>query len=186
MDELTKLAIKYGTDKWGKHSYTPMYHDLFKPVRPIIKKVLEIGAGEGLGLRMFRDYFPNAMIYGGEIEKERCFKEDRIEVYECEQSKKKDLEKLLEKTGTDIDLFIDDGSHEPFDQMSTCINIISMLTTDFIYFIEDVADDKLIERLGKEIKIGKRKFYVDEIKLGERYDDRVIIIRPKITKRYDE
>jgi len=61
-----------------------------------------------------------------------------------------------------------------------------MLTSDFIYFIEDVADDKLIERLGKEIKIGKRKFYVDEIKLGERYDDRVIIIRPKITKRYDE
>ena len=186
MDELTKLAIKYGTDKWGKHSYTPMYHDLFKPVRPIIKKVLEIGAGEGLGLRMFRDYFPNAMIYGGEIEKERCFKEDRIEVYECDQSKKKDLEKLLEKTGTDLDIVIDDGSHEPFDQMSTCINIISMLTSDFIYVIEDVADDDLIKRLGQEIVIGKKKFYADEIKLGERYDDRVIIIRPKLTKRYDE
>ena len=186
MDKLSKLGLKYGTDKIGKHNYLPYYHKLFKDKRESVKKVVEIGAGEGLGLRMFRDYFPNAMIYGGEIEKERCFKEDRIEVYECDQSKKKDLENLLKKTGTDLDIVIDDGSHEPFDQMSTCINILTMLTTDFIYFIEDVADDKLIERLGKEIKIGKKRFYVDEIKLGERYDDRVIIIRPKITKRYDE
>ena len=186
MNDIKKLGLKYGTDKVTKHNYDIVYHDLFKDKRETIKKVLEIGAGEGLGLRMFRDYFPNAMIYGGEIEKERCFKEDRIEVYECDQSKKKDLEKLLEKTGTDLDIIIDDGSHEPFDQMSTCINIISMLTSDFIYVIEDVADDDLIKRLGQEIVIGKKKFYADEIKLGERYDDRVIIIRPKITKRYDE
>jgi len=183
MDDLTKLAIKYGTDKWGKHHYTPFYNDLFKGKRYAVKKVIEIGAGEGLGLRMFRDYFPGAMIYGGEIDKDRCFEEPGIKVFQCDQSKAQDLKDLIKQTGTDIDLFIDDGSHEPFDQMSTCIHIVPLLTSDFLYVIEDVADNQLIERLGQEMVIGKKRFLADEIRLSKRYDDRVIVIRPKIVER---
>ena len=179
MDELTKLAIKYKTDKWGKHSYTPIYNDLFEVERLRIKKVLEIGVAEGAGVRMFRDYFPVATIYGAEIDKKRIFKEDRIEVFECDQANSQDLKDLIKKTGTDLDIVIDDGSHEPFDQFSTCINIIQLLTSDFIYIIEDVADNELIKRLGNEIHIGKKKFIADEIKLGARYVDRLIIVRPK-------
>ena len=179
MDELTKLAIKYKTDKWGKHSYTPFYNDFFKHKRESVKSVLEIGAGEGLGLRMFRDYFPNAMIYGAEIEKDRLFKEDRIEVLKCDQSEPKELKALIKKIGGDIDLIIDDGSHVTFDQLSTCITLLPLLTSDFIYVIEDVADDKLIDLLGKDIKLGKEEFLADEVRFGERYDDRLIIVRPK-------
>src|SRR3990167_8322041 len=30
MDKLTELAIKYKTDKWGKHHYTPHYYEMFR------------------------------------------------------------------------------------------------------------------------------------------------------------
>jgi hypothetical protein len=33
IDPLTRLAIRHGTDKWGPHFYTPVYHELFAPLR---------------------------------------------------------------------------------------------------------------------------------------------------------
>jgi hypothetical protein len=170
MNDLEKLGLKYGTDKIGKHNYLPVYHNLFKDRRDTVKKVLEIGAGEGLGLRMFRDYFPNAMIYGGEIEDSRLFDDDRIMVIKCDQSKPLDLSVLLEVTGTDIDLFIDDGSHRPQDQLSTVLTVFPKLNTGSIYVIEDVAEKSILESLPRE-------WNVDLVTCGKRYDDRLIICR---------
>jgi hypothetical protein len=171
MAQLTELAIKYGTDKWGKHNYTPYYHELFKDRRETVKKVLEIGAAEGAGLRMFRDYFPNAMVYGAEIDKKRIFKEDRIEVIECDQSKVEDLAKLLEKTGFDIDIMIDDGSHKPKDQVLTALTVLPLIKKEAIYVIEDVADPSIIEYF--------EDYACEIVKLSKRYDDRLLIIRQK-------
>ena len=172
MDVLTKLAIKYGTDKWGKH-YTPYYYNLYrnKSKRRNVRKVLEIGVGEGAGLRTFRDFFPNAVIYGAEIADDRIFEEDRIKVYKCDQSKAVDLIRLLQKTGRDIDLVVEDGSHKPFDQVVTCLEILPDLERGTTYVIEDVADI----RVFKEIK----KYYsqAELVRLGKRYDDQLVIIK---------
>lgn len=170
MDELTNLAIKYGTDKWGKHKYTPYYHKLFKGMKKYVKKVVEVGAAEGAGLRMFREYFPNAMIYGAEIDKKRIFKEDRIEVIECDQSKVKDLAKLLDKTGFDIDIMIDDGSHKPKDQVLTALTVLPLIKKEAIYVIEDVADPTILEYFEDD-------YACEIVKLSKRYDDRLLIIR---------
>jgi len=171
MDKLSKLGLKYGTDKIGKHNYLPYYHKLFKDKRESVKKVVEIGAGEGLGLRMFRDYFPNAMIYGGEIDPNRIFKEDRIEVIECDQSKGEDLTRLVDKIGKDIDIWIDDGSHKPKDQAYTCRKMMPHLKDDVIYIIEDVADLSILKYF--------KDYAVDVVVLSKRYDDRLIIVKHK-------
>lgn len=172
MDLLTDLAIKYKADKWGKHHYTPIYFDLFQDKRDSVKKVLEIGAGEGASLRMWKDFFPNAMIYCGEIDINRVFIEDRIRIIKCNQSFSDDLFKLISLTGRYIDLFVDDGSHKPEDQIETCLIVMPMLKQDVIYIIEDVADDKVIDSL--------KQFYDCEVKkVGDRYDDKLIIVRYK-------
>src|SRR3990167_2507206 len=147
MDKLTELAIKYKTDKWGKHHYTPHYYEMFRnnSKRRRVKKVLEIGVGEGAGLRMFRDFFPNAMIYGADNDGTRIFKEDRIEVIPCDQSKKEDLIMLFDIIGLDIDLVIDDGSHKPEDQVYTCMSVMPNLKKGCVYVIEDVADLSILE-----------------------------------------
>ena len=173
MNILEELGLKYGTDKIGKHHYLPIYHEMFKDRRNKVKKVLEIGPAEGAGLKMLRDYFPNATIYGAEIDQDRVYKLqglERIEVFKCDQSEIVDLYKILDLAGKDLDIVIDDGSHKPEDQLFTAINLISMLRKGAIYIIEDVADSSLLEKLNFYFKC-------DLLRVGKRYDDQIIICK---------
>ncbi len=156
---LCELAYKYGTDKCPqiKHNYTPFYYKLLKDKQKSIKKVLEIGLGteyvwqkyptriDGASLYLWRDFFPNAQIFGADILTELVFKDGRIETFQCDQSKIEDLKNLIQKTGSDIDLFVDDGSHIPNDQVLTCLTLMPMLKKDVIYIIEDVADPTIAQ-----------------------------------------
>jgi hypothetical protein len=170
MNKLEKLGLKYGTDKIGKHNYLPVYYEMFNPIRNNIKKVLEIGVAEGAGLRMFRDFFPNAIIFGAENDRKRVFIDPPIQVFYCDQSDKGDIERLIEKTCTDIDIVIDDGSHRAKDQVFTCLEIFPRLKKGAIYIIEDVAEDSV----AKEI----RKYYeCDTLRVGKRYDDNLVILK---------
>jgi hypothetical protein len=169
VNDLTKLAIKYKTDKYGKHHYTDVYYDIFKHRRKNIVSVLEIGVSQGMSLRMWRDFFPNAMIYGIDNKDDYIFYEDRIKVFQCDQRSGDQLKDLISKIGKHLDLVVDDGSHNPDDQVYTCNLITSLLKRDFIYVIEDVADASIIGKLNK-------KFDISMIRVGKRYDDRLIIL----------
>lgn len=171
IDQLTKLAIKHKTDKWGKHHYTPYYYDLFKDKQKTTKKIIEIGVGEGASLRMWQDFFPNANIYGAEIDLKRIFEDGSIKVFKCDQSSEKDLIALIKEVGSDIDFVIEDASHKPEDQIFTCLTLMPKLKRDVIYIIEDVADVTIIEKLSV--------YDCEMITVGERYDDRLIIAKHK-------
>ncbi len=176
MDDLTKLAIKYGTDKWGKHHYTPIYYNLFRNKRNDIRGVLEIGPAEGAGLFMFRDFFPNANIYGAEVDKKRLDKLqnlERVKVFAFDQSNfdSAELEELFMHF-QNLDIVIDDGSHNPTDQMLSCFGIMPFLNKEATYIIEDVVDVKVAEYLS-------RKYCVEVIECGKRYDDRLIVVKHK-------
>lgn len=163
--ELCEIAYKYGTDKCPqvKHHYTPFYYEFFKDKRDLIKKIFEMGVGYeedmkyigvnyvlGASLFMWRDFFPNAQIYGGDIEPKCIFKDDRIETFLCDERKKDDLKRLIKKTGSDIDIFIDDGSHKTEDQAFLCLNMMPLLKKDVIYIIEDVNDPYIGEGYLKD------------------------------------
>ena len=45
IDPLSRLAILYGTDKFGYHDYTPNYHELLSARRGQRLSMLEIGVG---------------------------------------------------------------------------------------------------------------------------------------------
>ena len=173
MDKLTRLAIKYKTDKWGKHHYTPIYYQLFhnNSKRRKVHKVLEIGVAEGAGVRMFRDFFTNAVIFGAEIDKKRCFVEEGIQVFRCNQASPDDLRGLFTVIGLDIDLIVDDGSHKPEDQVFTCLSVLPLIKKGCVYVIEDVADEKILEPIKKEFSQAKLE------RVGKRYDDRLLIIK---------
>ena len=172
MNELDKLAIKYGADKWGKHHYTPVYYDLFKDRKETVRKVIEMGTGEGASLFMWNDFFPIAQIYGADIDPKRVTLPliyPRIIITKCDQTSMDDLIDLLNLTDSDIDLFVDDGSHKPEDQIYTCLQILPSLDKGAIYVIEDVADPSISEKL--------KRYNPEVIKVGKRYDDRLIIIK---------
>lgn len=189
--ELCKIAYKYGVDKCPllKHSYTPFYYELLKDKRKSIKKVLEIGVGNyatmqhvarikgnyqrGASLYMWRDFFPRAEIYGADLLPEVMFKDERITTYICDQSSKQDLERLVQNTGNDIDLLIDDGSHEWRDQMYTCQVLMPILKKDVIYIIEDVKFPQLLVS-------GLCQYECCIPNISRRYrDDRLVLVRNK-------
>lgn len=173
LTELCHIAFKYGTDKCPqlKHSYTPFYYNLLNKKRESIKKVLEIGIGhyknmnkrdivydkglrrhyhKGASLKMWRDFFPNAMIYGADIVPESMFEEDRIKTFICDETKKEDLEGLIKKVGTDIDLLIDDASHRTHHQIFCFQTLMPLLNKDVIYIIEDITHSRAIIRAINE------------------------------------
>lgn len=174
--ELCKLAFKYGSDKCRrlkKHTYTEYYYRLLWTRKMAVKKVLEIGTGPGRSLLMWRDFFPNAVIYGADNQSRFLMHRNRIWSYLCDQSSGADLIKLIKKTGTDIDLIIDDGSHRPEDQVFTCKYLMPLLKKDCIYVIEDVADPSIIDKLrGYAIE-------VPTLSHLRRYDNRLVVVRHK-------
>lgn len=163
--ELCELGFKYKTDKSPlvKHTYTPAYYKLFNPIRKKVKKVLEMGIGTpvnmkhssgdeyvvGASLRMWRDFFPNATIYGADIDPTAMFKDKRIKTILCDQTKKEDIEKLIDKVGNDVDIFVDDGAHYIENQVFLCKTIMPLMKRGVLYFIEDVFHPRKLRYLLK-------------------------------------
>jgi 23S rRNA U2552 (ribose-2'-O)-methylase RlmE/FtsJ len=165
---LCELAYKYGTDKCPHigpigHSYTPFYYNLFKDKQESFKKVLELGIGSpgrmhkvkhyktGASLYMWRDFFPNAQIYGVDILPETMFEDDRIKTFLCDETKPEELKTLIENIGSDIDLVIDDAIHQRRYQINACLWLMPLLNKDVVYIIEDVRyPDKIMQALQKD------------------------------------
>jgi hypothetical protein len=143
--------MKYGADKCPQigHCYTPAYYELLKPYKYTFKKILEFGVGNkrifaaipnyqmGASLRMWRDFFPNAMVYGADIAAGSVFKDERLETFRCDETKEDQIKALIEKIGSDIDLFVDDCSHHVDLQMGLLKYIMPLMKKEVIYILED-------------------------------------------------
>jgi len=152
---LCLIGKKYAVDKspfFGNHTYTPEYHKILKDLRNNIQNILEIGIGTvklmqsltndsykpGASLRMWRDYFPNANIFGCDIVTDVLFSEERIKTFQTDQSNEKSLNTLMSNIGNKLDLIIDDGSHIQ-EHMITSFKILwKSLKVNGIYIIEDI------------------------------------------------
>ena len=90
---LTKLGMKYGTDKATHHGYTQHYNKRFESIRMDVKNVLEVGTAKGASVQMWRDYFPNATIYTVDIRNIYEYpKDDRIVLCNYNFGKREDSE----------------------------------------------------------------------------------------------
>lgn len=163
MSKLNKIMNKYGTDKQiGDHSYTPFYEKVFKGKENNKLKVLEIGIfrqgpdvegrpegfdsnGNWLGRRLtgaslktWYDYLPKSDIYGIDLSDFSDVNNDRIKTFICNQESKEDLNKLIEKIGSDFDVIIDDGGHTMKQHQISLSVLFKHLKSGGIYVIEDL------------------------------------------------
>jgi cephalosporin hydroxylase len=147
VDEMTKtleeLGIEYGCAKahWKRgtrtrHFCQEVYPRHFEELRDKPINLLEMGILGGGSLRMWRDYFPNAKVYGLDIEKHRCFTEDRIECFHGDQADLALLEKITNEI--EFDIIIDDAGHDPKDTKTAFDFLFSRLTAGGMYIIEDL------------------------------------------------
>lgn len=136
---LSELAIKYGSDKEGHHSYCGIYERYLKELQSYSVTLLELGIGGyhypdrgGASLKMWYDYFPNASIIGVDIHTKTGLCNDRIKTVVISQ----DSDDLL--TLSQPDIVIDDASHiNPLTIRSFEI-LFPRLKSGGFYFIEDI------------------------------------------------
>ncbi|MEV7007445.1 class I SAM-dependent methyltransferase [Streptosporangium sp. NPDC051022] len=148
---LTELASRYGSDKWGIHRYTPHYRHHFEPLRDRPLTILEIGVGGfslsangygdpargGESLRMWKHYFPRALVYGIDIVDKRALSEQRITILHADQSNPAELDEVIRETGP-LDIVIDDGSHRSEHVLTSLRTLFPHLRNGGLYVIEDL------------------------------------------------
>ena len=153
-DCLTVIANRYGTDKGSVakagHAYTLVYDLLFRPLRDNPVNLLEIGLLAGgpevavgaadravtdiPSVRMWREYFPNAHIYGLDISDFSSFQTDLFTFFRADCGNASELAKVA-NSGVQFDIIIDDGSHASYHQQLTLRSLFPALKSGGIYAI---------------------------------------------------
>jgi cephalosporin hydroxylase len=154
---IQEMCVKYGCDKTPEiyHCYAPIYDELFKNLKP--SKILEIGVGSvarmqphvnlkggnykyqvGVSLRIWAKYFPEAKVYGLDVDPEAMYEKGRITTF-LGSSTDESVAKMVGELAGPFDIIIDDGSHLPRDQFKTAENFMPYLKEGGLYFCEDVS-----------------------------------------------
>jgi cephalosporin hydroxylase len=141
--DLPALATYFGTDKWGSHWYAQHYQTHFAPLRRKAIRLLEIGVGGygdprggGESLRMWKGYFPNALIYGLDVTDKRPHDEPRIRTIKGSQDDE-DLLKSISAQYGPFDIIIDDGSHVNAHVLKSFSVLFPLLSENGLYVVED-------------------------------------------------
>lgn len=154
-NELGSVLRANGSDKSTDHNYHIVYsYILDKLGRNSILNVLEIGLGTnnptlvssmGMGARpgaslyAFREYLPNANIYGCDIDKDILFQDERIKTCYVDQMNPDSFDDISEQFGNiQYDLIIDDGLHSICANFNTLLFALDKVKTNGWIVIEDI------------------------------------------------
>jgi hypothetical protein len=204
---LAELCDQYGSDKgeikatghpyaWPAHTFADYYARLFDHSPQEITRVFECGLGTnnpalissmgvkgkpGASLRVWRDYFPNAQIFGADIDRAILFSEARIQTFYMDQTSPAAIAAYWDHVGVEaFDFMLDDGLHS--FEAGVCLfeNSIARLAKQGIYIIEDVTPPDLLKFQayfdGKPYQVD----YVNLIRPGLKLDtNSLVVIRPK-------
>nr|BAQ21950.1 putative sugar O-methyltransferase [Streptomyces versipellis] len=142
--DLADLSIRFDSDKWGLHFYTPHYERHFAPLRDLPVTVLEIGVGGysdpdrgGGSLRMWKRYFHRGTVHGVDTYDKSGLEEQRIDILQGSQSDPEFLARLAEHTGP-LDIVIDDGSHVSSDVVTSFQHLFAQVRPGGLYVVEDL------------------------------------------------
>jgi hypothetical protein len=181
---LVEIVDNSRTDKNTVHSYLPLYYNLLKNKKETALNVLEIGIYQGGSIKLWKDFFINATVYGLDImnindiyteikHNEKIILYTSIDAYDNDFFTNNFLNKNVK-----CDFMLDDGPHT-LESMKQFIKLYSqIMTDDGILIIEDVQSWDWIEILKNEVP-EHLKQYIKIYDLREnkgRYDDIVFSI----------
>lgn len=139
---LEQLGEKHNPSKKA-HGYLPVYATYFERNRMEVKSFMEIGLQRPNSINMWAEYFPNAQIYGVDIDpSNKQFENDRVKVFIGDQGD----EKFLRSLPNDIDIIVEDGSHLPDHMLINILELVPKLKDGGIYACEDMLEATIYRR----------------------------------------
>lgn len=145
MGDLSRLAIKYGSDKHGHHYYCDNYERHLGKFRGQPITLIELGIGGyhypdrgGAGLLMFSGYFHGCKkIVGVDIHKKVGLDCDSIATYQGSQDNPELMARVIAENGTPS-IIIDDASHMNKLTIASFELLFSQLAGGGVYCVEDI------------------------------------------------
>jgi hypothetical protein len=126
-----------GIWKWN-HYFDPYQRHLAKFVGDPVH-IVEVGVYSGGSLPMWRTYFgPDAFVYGVDIDPAcRAHAGERVAVFIGDQADRSFWARFRREVPT-VDVLIDDGGHQPEQQMTTLEEMLPHLRLGGVYICEDI------------------------------------------------
>ena len=159
-NDLDNLAKKYGTDKSSDHHYyTRAYEQYLGTKRMATRSVLEIGIFKGSSMKMWEEYFPEASIYGIDIDPSTTqYQGGRRQVFIGDQADFNFLNLVVQKTGGNFDLVIDDGIHKMNYVIKSFVTLFPAVAPGGLYVIEDMAFESDVGFFAKIIQDSQGRY----------------------------
>ncbi len=151
-NRLKEFLDRHGSDKASGHTYHLVYGRVLRD-RAAVRSLLEIGLGThhadvvsnmgasgrpGSSLRAFRDFLPNAQIFGADVDRRILFEEERILTHFVDQNDVKSFEPLGRLVGSELDVIIDDGLHTPSANLAVVLFALEHLRIGGWLIVEDI------------------------------------------------
>jgi SAM-dependent methyltransferase len=154
--EMCRVMTMYGSDKGRPNNYTPLYSALFEDRCDQPLRIFELGLGSnnpdvpsnmgvfgapGASLRAWLRLFPNALVYGADIDRGILFQEDRIKTFYCDQLNRFSIRELWSRPElrNGVDIIIEDGLHTFRGNVSFLEGSLNHLRPGGIFVIEDIG-----------------------------------------------
>ena len=184
--ELCEIGIKYNSDRTPhnpnrhRHAYSGIYHFLFHGIRNNELNVAEIGIYKNDGMKMFRDYFKNANLYGYELLQNHIDNAEKDNLYNTkyfrmEVNDPSSIKSGLEKCPDKFDIIIDDSSHIFEHQINIIFNSYQYLKKGGYLIIEDIFND---------MKIQDEKNYYDKLEHVKKQFSEIYFIQSEHLNRW--
>jgi hypothetical protein len=163
-----KAGSDKGNRALNRHHFTRVYRELFKQFRDRPIRLLEIGllhnqnpawgelcnigsrnrknyllgkakASRAPSLEMWARYFAKATIYGFDLNDFSGVRIPRCTILRGDMGSREDLSRLIEETGGDLNIIIDDASHASHHQQIALGVLFPHLKEGGFYIIEDLS-----------------------------------------------
>tara|TARA_B100001996_G_scaffold215409_1_gene165559 strand:- start:2271 stop:3119 length:849 start_codon:yes stop_codon:yes gene_type:complete len=157
--DLDTLFIKFNCDKGSfcefnnkkvnTHKYSIFYEKYFSHLKKNKLNILELGSHQGKGIAGFYFYFPNSKIIGANINPfEMKFKSKRIDELYVDVSSEKILKNFANHIEENLDIIIDDASHNLRDILIAFSVLFKKLKKGGTYVIEDLDQFHVFNELN--------------------------------------
>jgi len=187
-----EIFKKFNSNKGGewkvrnnliRHYYAEFYEEELINIK--VNSLFEIGIGfknsfPGASLRAWSEIFPEARIYGADINREVLFNEKNIKTFYTDQLSINELENTKKLLNHEVlDVFIDDGLHT-FEANINTFNVFkNSLSKQGLYFIEDIKYTELNKYYKYFINLKNFDFKIIECLNNEEPNSNIMLILKK-------
>jgi hypothetical protein len=210
--KMCHVMTKYGSDKGyyrrrfhRGHNFTTVYSVLFEGRLDQPLRLFELGIGTnnpelpstmgddgrpGASLRGWRELFPNALVYGADIDRAVLIQEDRIKTFYCDQLDQASIRELWSQPELQggMDIIIEDGLHTFEANVSFLEGSLEHLRPGGIYIIEDIAKsmaERWFDQLEKIYSVRYKTYDFAFVVLPNYFnnvDNNLLVIRWGVSK----